>query len=1063
MGAPLGSWALGLGEIELNSALNQPLNAEIELTATAEELNSLSVSLAPLSAFTSRGIERPGFLSSLQFSVTQNAAGDNIVVVTSTQPISEPFVTMLIEARHARGVSMREYTVLLDPPLFLPQPSAAPVTPPVNQPAASNNVPGSQIERPVTIEPRPAPQPAQQPAPQPGAQAAPPPAAANGANYTVQAGDTLWAVANQYRPAGVSMNQAMISIYQANPAAFDGNINRLRRGAILRIPPSADFGSVTAATANAEVRRQTDEWQGQVNATPQLTLLPPSDEPSAGLGAGNAAANSAAVSALENQVSTLESELENARRLLELRDAELADLQRQLDDVSAAPAPEPEPAAVAADPGVELESEQLFVDDAPVADDVADDAAADATDAAADTAVADAEPEPEAAAPSGPPPASTATTTQAEPSLVDRALEFVMQPIALIGGGVLVLLLGLLAFLRRRRDDVEDVTGQWEALEAEIEEEGADHAATARLRARAAEPDMVVVEGHGEDATAEEPQLSATGQFGDASEFDEGTAEIDALTDDMLEDETVDEPAPAMPEQTMTSETLSSQTVINLDQADPIAEADFHMAYGLYDQAADLIGKALKSDPDNREFKLKLLEVYFVWGNKEQFLELAQSLKGELGAGGEWDKVVIMGKQICPDEPLFSEATAAAGEVDLDLEASGTAAGLDFAFDDNEDDDVDLDLGIGDAGVDADEMTLEASGRHESAASDDEDMLDIGERTQAGLEAALLDTDDDDDADATAEIGDLDATIESPTVEAAAQPGDFDLELDDDTQESPTVEAFGPDSPTVESPTIEMKHDAEEEEGDTVEHVRPAASSQPADMTAELELDDLGLDVADIEGLPDDLGDLPEDDAETGDDDAGEITLTGLEDDADDDLLSATGVTQVLDQDDLEHTGTAILGDDDATMMAPGFGSGADDEDTDVTGVQTEVLEQPVGNFETEGPETEDDLDLNLDDFSSALDGGADTVEQPVASQFAGVDLDVGDDVPADDEPTGTEEVSPLDPQTMTEVGTKLDLARAYIDMGDPEGAKSILEEVLSEGDSGQRSEAQALIDALPA
>jgi pilus assembly protein FimV len=143
-------------------------------------------------------------------------------------------------------------------------------------------------------------------------------------------------------------------------------------------------------------------------------------------------------------------------------------------------------------------------------------------------------------------------------------------------------------------------------------------------------------------------------------------------------------------------------------------------------------------------------------------------------------------------------------------------------------------------------------------------------------------------------------------------------------------------------------------------------------------------------------------------------------------------------------------------MMAPGFGA-------DATGIRTEVLEQPVGNFDPDVPATEDDLDLNLDDFSSALDGGAATVEQPMASRFSGLDLDVGADVVADDEPTGTEEFSPLDPQTMTEVGTKLDLARAYIDMGDPEGAKSILEEVLSEGDAGQRSEAQALIDALPA
>ena len=112
---------------------------------------------------------------------------------------------------------------------------------------------------------------------------------------------------------------------------------------------------------------------------------------------------------------------------------------------------------------------------------------------------------------------------------------------------------------------------------------------------------------------------------------------------------------------------------------------------------------------------------------------------------------------------------------------------------------------------------------------------------------------------------------------------------------------------------------------------------------------------------------------------------------------------------------------------------------------------------------------LFTDDLTAALHG-ADTVEQPRASAFsrdvfAGgetpLDLDIGKDSPGDNDPTGTEEVGPLDPQTMTEVGTKLDLARAYIDMGDPEGARSILEEVLDEGDSNQRREAQGLIDAL--
>ncbi len=184
-----------------------------------------------------------------------------------------------------------------------------------------------------------------------------------------------------------------------------------------------------------------------------------------------------------------------------------------------------------------------------------------------------------------------------------------------------------------------------------------------------------------------------------------------------------------------------------------------------------------------------------------------------------------------------------------------------------------------------------------------------------------------------------------------------------------------------------------------------------------------------------------------------------------------TKVLRDSDDEDLEQSKTSVLNDGDATMLAPGFGDGT------LTG--TEVLE---GRFETDDHsgdtslvrslKKDDGIDLDLADLTQALHG-ADTVEQPRAQTFSRdvfggggtpVDLDVGSDpLLADEDPTGTEAVSPLDPQTMTEVGTKLDLARAYIDMGDPEGARSILEEVLDEGDPNQRREAQSLIDVLTA
>jgi pilus assembly protein FimV len=250
---------------------------------------------------------------------------------------------------------------------------------------------------------------------------------------------------------------------------------------------------------------------------------------------------------------------------------------------------------------------------------------------------------------------------------------------------------------------------------------------------------------------------------------------------------------------------------------------------------------------------------------------------------------------------------------------------------------------------------------------------------------------------------------------------------------------------------------------------QPALGGAPADYTAEIDLDDLGLDVKDLEGLPGDLGDLPMA--------AGSETDTreqkALRDD--DALLSATGVTKVLHEDDDELAGaTSVMEDQEATMLAPGFDEGT----STLTG--TEVLDSRLQVDDETGSTSlvrslrapKDSVDLDLADLTAALQG-ADTVEQPRTTQFSQdvfgggstpLDLDIGSDsVVADDDPTGTEEASPLDPQTMTEVGTKLDLARAYIDMGDPEGARSILEEVLDEGDSSQRREAQGLIDVLSA
>jgi pilus assembly protein FimV len=858
----------------------------------------------------------------------------------------------------------------------------------------------------------------------------------------------------------VSVNQMMVAVYRANPHAFGGNMNVLLAGATLHLPGTDDFEQLSASVATAEVQRQSDEWVNRPTQERTLRLLPPSDTkvsppavaPAQAENRAPANAPSSKPASPANGPATANAD-EN-RRLLDLRNEQLRNLQEQA--AAQAPKPAETPASPPAGaekpaaPGVELEREQVFADEASKQDNSAQ-APADA---------------PAAQAPA-PAPAAAAPRPAPSRSLVSQVLDWVMSPVLWIGLGVAALLLTALWFVRRRRQEPQDVTGRWEALESEVAEEARSD--TERLRRQVPEGSIVVEEG---DAPARRGDVEPVGPTEPRRAAAQRTSRAAAPAAD---------------------ETLSSQTVINLDQADPVAEADFHMAYGLYDQAAELVQKALEAAPNRRDLKLKLLEVFFVWGNKDAFLSAAQSLRKEIGqkADPDWDKVVIMGKQICPDERLFAEAASAGGHVDVDLEAGDSP--LDLAFDEVGDEAVDLDLGEASLANFDLEPTGEMPGMAKGAATraapkprakpkaeDPDSVLDIGERTAAGLESAFEELDAEDDGGATLPgVSDsLAVTQESPTIETTARESHDWAKV---TIESPTAEYDAADAPTVETPTIESaRHDAPTMETPTVQtslRSEPPTVEQPAfgagggsDLTAEINLDDLGLDVKDLESLPHDLGDLPAaTDRET--DTREQPELAG-----ENDLLSATGVTQVLHDEqgaevEFDTRKTSVLADDEATMLAPSV------RDSTMTG--TEVLEHRLELDETGSTslvralrtKEKDSLDLNLDDLTQALHGG-DTVEQPRTATFSRdvfgggntpVDMDIGVDFVGSDDPTGTEDLSPLDPQTMTEVGTKLDLARAYIDMGDPEGARSILEEVLDEGDPNQRREAQGLIDVLTA
>ena len=142
--------SLGLGEIEVDSALNQPLNAQIDLiSARADELEEMRVELAPANVFDRVGVPRPYFLTQLKFKPVSLPGGGTAIRVTSKDPVREPFLTFLVEVTWPKGRLLREYTVLLDPPEFAQQQApqiATPVTAPVTQEQVVEAEPADDLE-----------------------------------------------------------------------------------------------------------------------------------------------------------------------------------------------------------------------------------------------------------------------------------------------------------------------------------------------------------------------------------------------------------------------------------------------------------------------------------------------------------------------------------------------------------------------------------------------------------------------------------------------------------------------------------------------------------------------------------------------------------------------------------------------------------------------------------------------------------------------------------------------------------------------------------------------------
>jgi len=442
MGLALGSsqvMALGLGQLQVKSGLNQPLVAEIPIfSAMPNELDSLDIRLASPEAFERVGLARPNYLTAnLNFSVGKNARGQNVVLVTSSGKFVEPFLSFLIEANWGKGSVTKEYTALIDPPYIAkaivrpmeaPTVAVAPVqyTPPpeptlppiVLRPEPEPVTPPAPVvaeqAAPLIFEPAPAPQPmaeapppaqipaepepmVAQPAPAYIPPAPPPPKnnpAATGSYGPVDTGKTLWSIAEEVRPdESVTIKQMMVALLRANPEAFEGeNVNKLKRGSVLRIPGRDEASILTSEQAAALIAEQSGSLRSQRQPVPQptetvaettpepvvpapvvakprpkpavmakpvvankpkarLEIVPPSSKSAAGKATQSGASSAAGgtelraeltqaredlavrdseITELKSRVSDLESQQNDAQKLIEMKDSRLKELQDEL-------------------------------------------------------------------------------------------------------------------------------------------------------------------------------------------------------------------------------------------------------------------------------------------------------------------------------------------------------------------------------------------------------------------------------------------------------------------------------------------------------------------------------------------------------------------------------------------------------------------------------------------------------------------------------------------------------------------------------------------------------------
>lgn len=977
--------ALGLGEVTVRSALNQPLEAEIKLLDTRDlTAEQIIVSLASPADFERNGVDRLYFYTEFEFAVRLDSPGGPKILVTSRNPVREPYLNFLVEARWTSGRLLREYTLLMDLPTFADDTKSAPVQTPTRAPQ-------QQVTQPRTSQPKPSSRPESSDsmpsatktdsASQSTTESIPTKtrsqvSSISGSEYTVQPRDTLWDIAHGIsRDSSASIHQAMMALYEANPDAFiNGNINMLRRGQVLRIPATdemtsrsqgdavrqfaAQSGDTTLGAQLNASRRTSTTRSGSSEVAGRVKLAAPgSDNQGGGQGSGSNLGNSSGLESelsatleeldkskaenteLTSRVRDLEEQIQTMERLVEVSNEKLRAIQLSAQQATSAVAVSSvDSYAPASEDAGTLASESYAVSSVPELspEDLADLPGAKrvprdemiiaSSSAASQVSSAAVSSKPKIMPPPPPPPSMM-------DNLMDNA-KWIGLAVLLIGGAI-----GFI--IQRRRKEHESET---ESFDEDI---------------------------FSMDTSSDEEEVPV---------------EDDDVMADLQEDD-------------INLDTFEEEVPVEAETGDVVAEAEIYIAYGQLDKAEELLLNGLKKDSHSADIRLKLLEVYSHLQDSSNFDKHYAALAGIAGAAALARAAELraaipgMGEVAPPDVKVAPE------------QADTSDSGLgDFSFDDLQLDDgpsaesasADTSFELADEGLNFDlDMDDEFSGL-ESA--------DTTSEMSAESDWELPDAGDDSLDDFNVDLGEPEPSAEPESLEAddlselslALDDMDSDMIADDlEIGESSIEEEFNFDFTPPPAPKPKPKASGSDDL-DVVED----------DFNLDMDVSDVDLAALDheMEAL-DEMGDL---------DDSLDIPSSGLNLTTD---LDTGGGNFEADEDE-----DFVLKDDDVgtpTTSAPKTAAPADEDD--------DVFAEAMSDF------NKGSAGLDLSKFD------ADNFE------VSDEDMDAELDFLADAD----------------EAATKLDLARAYIDMGDTEGAKDILAEVVSEGNDEQRSEAKQLLSRI--